>query len=44
MEKYLIWEDMKRTVEAHLNKAYKKLRQDLGEVRYYLLFFTFLLN
>ena len=31
----------KRTVEAHLNKAYKKLRQDLGEVRYYsfLLFF-----
>ena len=34
----------KRTVEAHLNKAYKKLRQDLGEVRYYLLFFTFLLN
>ena len=34
----------KRTVEAHLNKAYKKLRQDLGEVRYYLLLFTFLLN
>ena len=31
----------KRTVEAHLNKAYKKLRQDLGGVRYYsfLLFF-----
>lgn len=34
----------KRTVETHLNKAYKKLRNDLSEMRYYLLFFAFILN
>ena len=34
----------KRTVETHLNKAYKKLRTDISEVRYYLLFFAFILS
>lgn len=34
----------KRTVETHLNKAYKKLRIELGEVRYCLILLTLVFN
>lgn len=34
----------KRTVEAHVGKAYKHLRDELGELRHLSFFFPFLLN
>lgn len=34
----------KRTVETHLNKAYKKLRNELGEIRYFMLFLALMFN
>ena len=34
----------KRTVETHLNKAYKKLRIDLEEIRFYLFYLSLLFH
>ena len=34
----------KRTVETHLNKAYKKLRIDLKEIRFYLFYLSLLFH
>ena len=34
----------KRTVETHLNKAYKKLRIDLNEIRFYLFYLSLLFH
>ena len=34
----------KRTVETHLNKAYKHLRGELGELKHLSFFFSFLMN